>query len=200
MKSDFKEYQKKLESLEKQKYWSEVTERLAKSQKITEEITQTEDYINWLENFTIENKSFSDDSWLYCPENISIDDKDKVSKLNNFYDVIQVYANKNYIYATPNNFGKQYYVKHNNIGYEVGIMVGQGTTFFVKRQRITRKNSDFFLDFKLIQENKITARAEMIRNKLVALGNLIDDISNSVPVEAIEETTQKRLQLLKEKI
>lgn len=53
-------------------------------------------------------------------------------------------------------------------------MVGQGTIFFVRRRRLTKKNSGDFIDFKLIQENKITDRAEMIRSKLEGLENLID--------------------------
>lgn len=65
MEMDVEEFKKRLESPEGQKHMSEIFERLAKSQRITEEITQTDDYINWLETFTIKNKGFSDDDWLY---------------------------------------------------------------------------------------------------------------------------------------
>ena len=79
-------------------------------------------------------------------------------------------------------------------------MVGQGTIFFVRRRRLTKKNSGDFIDFKLIQENKLTDRAEMIQSKLKILENMINTIADeNVPIEAILETTEKKLQLLLEK-
>jgi len=177
----------------------DILERLARSQRITEEITQSDDYINWLENFTLKNKEFTDDDWLYFPERISEEDKEQVSKLYNFYEAIQEYANKNYIHGTPDEFGNHYSIKYNNIGYKIGIMIGQGTILWVQRQRITKKNSDSFIDFKLIQENVMTDESEMIRSKLESLDNLISDIANeNVPIEAIAKTAKNRLQLLKE--
>jgi len=178
----------------------DIVERLARSQKITEEIVQTDDYINWLENFTIKNKAFSDDTWLYFPDRISEEDNEQVSKLSNFYEAIENYASANFIYPTPDEFGNHYRVSNNNIGYDIGIMMGQGALFWVSREKITKKNQNSFIDFELIRTNKKTDREDMIRSKLDSLDNFIIDLANEdVPVEAIAKTANRRLQLLMEK-
>lgn len=183
-----------------EKYTNDLIEKLVASQKITEEITKNEDYINWLEGFTNNHKNFADDDWLYHPEKISEYDLSNVYKLSNFFEAIDNYANKNYIYSMVSEFGTNYYVKHNKFGYEIGVIVGQGTMFYVRRERLTKKNSDSFIDYKLIMESKVTDRAKIIVEKLEELDNFLINIANeNIPIEAIEETTKKRLQLLKKK-
>lgn len=185
-------------SPEGKKHLNEIIEGLVRDQKITEEIVKTEDYINWLEKFIISNKNFHDDDWLYCPEKISQDDKDNVLKLSNLYSAIQNYANENFIYGIQDEFGDHYKIKYNNVGYVIGVMIGQGTIFWVKKQRLTNKNLNDFIDFNIIKENKINDRAEIIAKKLLDLESYIDDLANNdIPIKAIEDTTNKRLQLLR---
>ena len=194
MNDIYNEIEKYFESPSGQALMDKLVEDIRSEQKITEKITQTDDYINWLEIFTTKNPKFSDSNSFYFPKKLSEDDKENISKLGNFYDAIKIYAYKNYIYGTSNNFGNQYYIKYNNVGYEIKIVTGQGTILSVTRQKITKNNSDDFIDFKLIQKNEVTKRAKMIREKLDKLNNLINTLDEeNVPFEAIVDTADERL-------
>ena len=65
----------------------------------------TTNYIEWLIEFTKKYESFTDSSWLYNPEELSENDFNNVSDLNLLYEIIDHYAEKNYIYPIPCDFG-----------------------------------------------------------------------------------------------
>lgn len=71
------------------------------------------DYMNWLNSFTANNKGFSDEDYLYLPEKISKDDLDKVNNLGLFFEGIEKYADKNYIYPTMYEYQSFYGIKDN---------------------------------------------------------------------------------------
>lgn len=159
-------------------------------------LIQDESYIQWLEKFTNKNAGFYDDDWLYCPEKISEEDLKKVEKLYLFYRIIDKYARENYIYPTPTDFGNYYSVSYNNIGFLIGIMVGQGTTFNCERTTV----GEDFIKFEDIQNNKKQVKTDIINQKLQLLANLIETIAEEdVPLRAIEDTTEQSLQRLVKK-
>ena len=89
---DIKEYANR----NKEKWIREKKEKDAK----LKSIFSSYDYMNWLNSFTANNKGFSDEDFLYFPEKISKEDLDKVNNLGLFFEGIEKYADKNYIYPT----------------------------------------------------------------------------------------------------
>lgn len=103
------------------------------------------DYINWLEKFTNVHPSFSDDKWLYFPEKISKEDYSNVEKIVPFFEILQKYCNT---FLIETNVEAEFstnsiHIKHNNIGYEVGLVVGQGAVVYISREEITEKSIEF---------------------------------------------------------
>ena len=72
------------------------------------------DYIKWLYQFTQVRDSFSSEDCLYFPDRINESDRKNVDQLDLFYEGISRYANKNYIYPTPCDFGNFYKIKLND--------------------------------------------------------------------------------------
>ena len=77
------------------------------------------DYINWIENFTVEYPGFSSDSWLYFPEQISLEDYTKVEKLDSFFSALLAYCDKHLINTSKDNLeafeASRIHIKYNNI-------------------------------------------------------------------------------------
>lgn len=82
------------------------------------------------------------------------------------------------------NFGNYYCIKFGNIGYEIGIMVGQGTLFFCNKVSLENKE---FIDFTDIQNDREQPKTEFINNKLEELSLLINNLAEDISLEAIEE-------------
>lgn len=163
-----------------------MEEEKNRKRRIKEIITGGE-YILWLEKFTIKHTRFSDNDWLYCPEEISEEDRKGLEELNLFYQGIAEYADKNFIFPSSCDFGNYYCVKFGNIGYEIGIMVGQGTLFFCNR--ISMENKEF-IDFADIQNDKEQPKTKLINNRLEELSLLINNLAEEVPLAVIEETAR----------
>lgn len=181
------------EGQEKIKKWAEeyFAKENAKNIKIQEILSNT-DYIKWLDSFTLEHSSFFDDDWLYSPEKISKEDLEQVNNLHIMYCGIERYASKNYIYPTDCDFGNFYKVKLENTGFEIGMLVGQGTLFFCNRVQI--ENQKKFIDFNDILNNKNNNNVTTIKNKLNELSNLVVSLYKSgVPLEAIVITLDNTL-------
>lgn len=149
-------------------------------------------YLKWLENFTIEYPSFSDNDWLYFPEKLSKEDKEKVENLYLLYEGIELYAEKNYIYPTKCDFGNYYNIKLDNIGYEIGILSGQGTLFFCKRTLI---NKDIkYIDFNDIINDKKSNKTDMTTYQLKDLSNKVLKLyKKGIPLDAIIDTINDTL-------
>ena len=162
-----------------------------KNQKIQEIISDT-NYLKWLEIFTIEHPSFSDDDWLYFPEKISKEDNEKVKNLHLFFHGIERYAEKNYIYPTKCDFGGYYNIMLDNIGYEIGMLIGQGTLFFCNRTPINKDVE--YIDFKDIINNKKKDNTDIVTQQLKDLSNRVLMLyKNGVPLNALIETLDNTL-------
>lgn len=165
-------------------------ENILNQKKETRKVTSNDDYILWLEIFTNKYPKFSDDDWLYCPEKISEIDQNNVAKLNLFFDGIETYASKNYIYPTPNEWGNFYSIKYNNVGYSIGSAVGQGATFYCERTQVIGDHIDF-ID---IINDKKQKNSDSIRNELDKLSQSIKNlINNGIPIPAIIDTFESNI-------
>ena len=192
---DIKEYVNR----NKEKWIREKKERDAK----LKSIFSSYDYMNWLNSFTAITKGFSDEGYLYFPEKISKDDLDKVNNLELFFEGIEKYADKNYIYPTIYEYQSYYSVKDNvnDAYYKIGVIEGQGGSFFCERVEDTSKLD--FIDFNDIMNDKIRENVEEIEANLDNMSNLVLSLYNKgVPLEAIKDTFDKtisEIELSKEK-
>lgn len=192
---DIKEYVNR----NKEKLLKEREERDAK----LKSIFSGYDYMNWLNSFTANNKGFSGEDYLYFPEKISKDDLDKVNNLGLFFEGIEKYADKNYIYPTMYEYQSYYGVKDNvnDAYYKIGVIEGQGGSFFCERVEDTSELD--FIDFNDIMDDKVRDNVKKIETDLDNMSNLISFIhEKGVPLEAIKETFDKtisEIELSKEK-
>lgn len=160
-----------------------IEKQKVRSEKIKDMISDTS-YIDWLNQFTQDKEGFSDDQWLYFPEKISSVDRENVEMLNLFYEGINRYAEQNHIYPKPCHFGNFYRVKLNDFGFEIGILVGQGTISFFNR--VPLENEKEFIDFNDIMSEKKQDKVEQINAILDSLSNtVIMAYENGVPIESI---------------
>ena len=179
------------------KFIMDYIEGLRVSEAKRKEMFSNTNYLKWLESFTIEHPGFSDDDWLYFPEKISQEDNEKVKNLHLFYEGIELYAKKNYIYPTECDFGGYYNIKLDSIGYEIGMLVGQGTVFFCKR---TPLNKDLeYIDFNDIMTDKKKDGVDVITRQLKDLSNKVLELhKKGIPLDALIETLDTTLTGIKE--
>ena len=98
-----------------------------------------------------------------------------------------VFQNKNYSFIS---FGIQ--VAIDNIGYEIGMLVGQGTVFFCKR---TPLNKDLeYIDFNDIMTDKKKDGVDVITQQLKDLSNKVLELhKKGIPLTALIETLDTTL-------
>ncbi len=179
------------------KFLMDYIEGLKISEAKRKEIFSNTNYVKWLESFTIEHPGFSDDDWLYFPEKISQEDNEKVKNLHLFYEGIELYAKKNYLYPTECDFGGYYNIKLDNISYEIGMLVGQGTLFFCNRKPLDKDLE--YIDFNDIIADKKKDGVDVITQQLKDLSNSVLELhKKGIPLTAIIETLDTTLTGIKE--
>ena len=144
------EFQERLKKVLEETKNKEETKR----KKIDKMFSNT-DYINWLINFTMQNNGcFSDDDWLYNPEDITKKDSEKVNDLQLFFKGIDKYAREYNIdpIIFDQGYGVEYKIKVNDIGLQIGLNVGQGSYTLCKKININ--DDKVFINFFDINNNK----------------------------------------------
>ena len=161
-----------------------IIEKLKIRNQKEKKLLESNEYMNWLDNFTKFNSSFNDE-YSYAKEKFQPEDLEKVRDLCILYGVIDDYARANYISAMPCNWGQFYCIKFNETGYHIGLIVGQGAVNFC--ERVELENESEFIDFKDIQENKNPERTVVINKKLDILSDYVKNLieKDKVPSNAI---------------
>ena len=174
-----------------QKHDNEMKKKLIARIKLRETLLITDEYIQWLEEFTQKYPNFTDNDWLYQKEKLKEEDSFNVEKLILFFERIENYADNNYIYPTKNNnHTSSYNIKHNNIGYNIGIIYGQGGMCFC--DRIEAKEN--FIDYYNIKNNVELNNTKVIKENLESLKLYINSLlEKNIPVEVLREATEKIL-------
>lgn len=130
-------------------------ERLKRDQEKQQTIMSNPEYITWLESFTSKYPSFSDETWLYCPDELSKQDREQIANLQFLYSGIEEYAKKHNIERNVCCFGGFYNIKYHHVGYEIGQLCGQGTIDFCKRVSLEEEvNDDKYIDFEDIIQSQ----------------------------------------------
>lgn len=180
-----------------EEFTNDYVERLKYSNAKIKELLSNTNYLKWLERFTIEHSFFTINDWIYLPDAISKDDSEQVDNLCYLYDGIKRYAIKNYVYPIKYGSGGYYRIKLDNIGYEIGMFVGQGTSFFCAR--VALDNDLDYIDFNDIMNNKMLDNVDFIKQKLDNFSNMVLELyEKGIPVDAIVNTFDNTLTRIKE--
>ena len=177
-------------------FFEKLMESRKHKKEFVEKMSYSTEYIDWLESFTEKHGSFSTDSFLYGDE-LSEEEKVNVQDVQILYEEIQDYCDSNYIVPTIADFGAFYSIKHNGIGYFIGIDTGQGTSFYCTRLDEPEEDA---LEFKHVMSSvKLpkTIRDEYLLEELSELIECLYD--KGVSVQAISETTENAIQKVKTK-
>ena len=147
-------------------------EMLKATQEAEEQLVSNCDYILWLEDFTQTYKTFSTNSWLYAQKEISEESYDNVQKLFLFFNAISNYCYKFYINIEwYESFERErVHIKHNNVGYQLGLVVGQGSFVYVSREEPQDNAICFDSIMNNVVPDKFKAKDELLQqfNTLLA--------------------------------
>lgn len=161
-------------------------EKFIRDREKAENIVKNNTYMLWLEKFTSTHPAFSDDTWLYCPEEISASDLENVNSLSFFFEGITEYAYQNFLTIYQTDWGKCALIKFNNIGYKIGLDSGQGSISYCEKVDIS--DDKVFIDFNDIMNNKKQENVVLITEKFYQIENLIQELINlGTPAEIISK-------------
>ena len=174
----------------------DIIERLTKNREETKKIMSDTTYSEWLIQFTQDKERFYDNEWSYFPEKISESDKENVEKLGLFYGGITDYSNKNYINPTPCDDGYYYKVKLKDFRFEIGIMAGQGVSFFFRKASL--EDDKEFIDFNDVMTGKKQDYVDQFNARLKSLEDLITICyETGINIAAIEEAANNKIKDIK---
>lgn len=169
-----------------------LVEKLEEKESIKKEMLSNDSYIKWLEHFTKEFLDFNHDSWLYSPEEISKEDYENVIKITEFFEIIDEYADNNYIYLKSIPSGGYYTISYNNVLYQIYVIVGQGAVFGCNRVESEEETELDAISYEDIKENKDSERKIFIDEKIQKLSKEVSElIEADIPIEAIENCIKR---------
>lgn len=168
-----------------------------------QDMVKKDDYMKWLESFTKEHPSFSDDTWLYRKEEISEEDYNKVCKLSTFFCAIEGLTSQNYISGTSCAHGVYYSIEYNGKIYEIGTIVGQGAISFCNTENVDENVTAIKFEEFANPSEETRIRTALIENQLDRINDLFAILVNNkklnIPIEVIEERATEVIRKLKEK-
>ena len=78
-----------------QKHNLEMAKKIIERNELRETLLESDEYINWLEQFTIKYSNFTDNDWLYHKKKLPKSDEINVEKLILVFERIETYAKNN---------------------------------------------------------------------------------------------------------
>ena len=156
------------------------------------------DYIDWLVNFTNMGGGFDTSVLTYDGSKFNGIDKKNIENIETLYEVINEFAEKNYLVPHLVEFGNYYSIKYNDIGFYVGVDFGQGTSFYCTRLDEVEEDA---IDYKVLVHNTKLPETERKEKRLEELSLTIDRLfeEDGLPVSLIEETAVNAIQKIKDK-
>ena len=156
----------------------------------------SDDYINWLEKFTVKNGGFSTMVLTYNANKYNDTDRENIENIETLYEVISEFAEKNYISPVEVELGNYFPVKHGDNCFYIGADFGQGTSFYCTRLDEVEEDALNYKD--VVQNIKLPATMRK-EQSLEELSLMIDRLFNEdkIPVSVIEEKTNEAFQKIK---
>ena len=169
---------------------SQFWEKMRKRNVDKKELISNNNFISWLEQFTLKYNDFTDDDWLYKPDELSEVDTRNVGKLGLFFEALSDYCHKYYINIDSNEMYEDecINIRHNGIGYQLGLVVGQGAYIYVNR-KTPEDNAIEFMDIvNDIPPSDFEAKKDLLKKfeQIIAEMNAMD-IPKSVILERVNK-------------
>lgn len=165
-------------------------EELKRKHEERKDVVANDKYISWLEQFTLVYKCFNDDNWLYNPEGLSEDDAKNVRKISSFFGALSEYCNRYYINIACNNRYEVEHIniKHNGVGYQIGLLVGQGSLIYVERDEPKYDAIEFMDIVNDIPPSDFEAKKELLKKfEQIVMEIKALDISKAVIMDIVDK-------------
>ena len=132
-------------------WYREHRDKLKIEEEKMNDMTSSEDYINWLCNYLKDNHYFYDEDWMYFPDTMSKEDRINASKICLLYQIVDKYAISKGISPEDSKYGNFYRVSYYDFGFDIGAKIDQGIMFFCNEDLNENKE---FIDFNEILDIK----------------------------------------------
>ena len=170
--------------------------KMEKREERIKNLVANTDYIEWLNEFTLINGDFYENDWEYSNTKLPKEEMENVKKLGDFYEAINEYAARNYIYPESDKFTRFYRVRYDANMFNIGGIFGQGSEFFCVRKKLDDESK--YLDIEDVINNKVQPNKPIIEKSLDQLSNTIITLhEDGVPYIAIEDSVNKTLMKIK---
>lgn len=160
-----------------------IVEQKSHEERIQGMVSNT-DYIDWLDQFTLQNPIFSENDWLYS-DVLKSSDKRNVQDLFLFFRAIDNYAKRNYIAPFVSESRIEYAVHKDDFFFQIGYQLMGDNLVFCERTE-PMKNS---IDFYQVMNKNLPMRTMYIDQKLGEISSEIRELMDvmGVPIEFIED-------------
>ena len=165
-----------------------------KKGEIKKQIMSNDDYIKWI----ISALGYNDvlDQELEMVKHIRKGDLEKIENLDVFFDAIDDYARRNYISEVGDLYACAYNIKYNDIGLQIGINGGQGSSCYCVKLPIS--DDKRFIDFNDILTNKEQPVVPYIKDFLNGVSKSIESAYRSgAPIYVIRQVVEDTMSNLR---
>ena len=153
------------------------------------------DYVDWLDQFTLQNPIFSENDWLYS-DTLGVEDKKNVQDLFLFFRAIDSYAKRNYIAPTVVDHRIGYTIHKDDFYFQVGYHLEEDNLFFCERLDPVKRSIDFYQ----VMNKNLSMRTMYIDQALSEISSEIRELMEvmEVPIEFIEDMICNTIRELEE--
>lgn len=144
-------------------------------------------YFEWLNSFTDKYVAFSNNSWKYCPWQITEEDNINVNKISLLYKMVESYAITNFIPHNTCESGKYYLLEFKGIYYKLSALAYKDVVFSCEKVKLL-KGEQFikFRDMTVKSDDKFAnIRLEELKNFIIEI------METGISLETIKDYVQK---------
>ncbi|MBO5138860.1 MAG: hypothetical protein J6B89_04425 [Bacilli bacterium] len=181
----------KRENFDKKSFFDKLFDRWEKEDEQMKEMIESDEYIKWLEDVT--NRV----GFVYDRDKLDINDMKNVVLLGKFYQFIDIYAQKNYIYPKIDGSEIIYTIKYRENNYSIGTIINAHNNNYYCAKNIDEKCET--IDYEDLKNNIISDKAKTYKEKLKELEEYIIIMNETIPLQAIETTCNNTIEKIKSK-
>jgi len=161
------------------------------------DIINNDNYIEWLIMFTNRYPAWRDDAQKFGLYDISKEDIKNIKNLYLFYEIIDSYAKKNYF--KQHSFANELYyvVRINNYRYRIGVINDQERCFYCQKEIRKEEELINFDDIRVNKEYEKNDRIDYIEETMELEDLLFGLYKRNVPIDVIENTTERVIKKIK---
>lgn len=159
-------------------------------------LRENTNYIDWLVRFTSNRGGFDTSILTYEGSKFNDVDKKNMENIETLYEVINEFAEKNYLSPNLVEFGNYYPIKYNDTYFYIGVDFGQGTSFYCTRLDEVDEDA---IDYKVLVHNDKLSETIRKEEKLEQLSDIIISLltEDNIPSEVVEKTINESFEKIK---